>query len=45
MCTDKPFNHPLNADARVQKIFETTGPMVKSETFKLMESVSFVEAP
>lgn len=35
----------LTADPRVQKIFETTGPMVKGESFKLMESVSFVEGP
>ena len=35
----------LMADPRVEKIFETTGPMVKGESFKLMESVSFVEAP
>jgi NIPSNAP len=32
----------LLADPRVESIFETTGPMVKDETFKLMESVSFV---
>ena len=35
----------LMADPRVQKIFETTGPMVKQESFKLMESISLVEAP
>lgn len=35
----------LMEDPRVAKIFETTGPMVKDESFKLMESVSFVEAP
>lgn len=35
----------LTEDPRVQKIFETTGPMVKNETFKLMESVSFLETP
>ena len=35
----------LMADPRVATIFETTGPMVKEESFKLMESVSFVEAP
>lgn len=35
----------LMEDPRVQKIFETTGPMVKDERFKLMESVSFAEAP
>ncbi len=35
----------LMADPRVKTIFETTGPMVKEESFKLMESVSFVEAP
>ena len=35
----------LMADPRVQEIFETTGPMVKDESFKLMNSVSFVEAP
>lgn len=35
----------LMDDRRVQKIFETTGPMVKNETFKLMESVSFLEGP
>lgn len=35
----------LLSDPRVQKIFETTGPMVKDESFKLMESVSFVKAP
>lgn len=35
----------LMKDPRVQKIFETTGPMVKGERFKLMESVSFLEAP
>jgi hypothetical protein len=35
----------LNGDPRVQKIFETTGPMVQGERFKLMESVSFVDAP
>lgn len=35
----------LLADPRVQEIFETTGPMVKGETFKLMESVSFLDAP
>ena len=27
----------LMSDPRVQKIFETTGPLVKNETFKLME--------
>lgn len=35
----------LMEDPRVHEIFETTGPMVKGESFKLMESVSFVEAP
>lgn len=35
----------LTEDPRVHEIFETTGPMVKGESFKLMESVSFVEAP
>ena len=35
----------LMEDPRVQKILETTGPMVKGESFKLMESVSFLEAP
>ena len=35
----------LMADPRVHEIFETTGPMVKEESFKLMESVSFMEAP
>jgi len=35
----------LLEDSRVQEIFETTGPMVKGETFKLMESVSFLAAP
>ncbi len=35
----------LMEDPRVEKIFETTGPMVKGESFKLMESVSFVEEP
>jgi hypothetical protein len=35
----------LMEDPRVERIFETTGPMVKEESFKLMESVSFVEAP
>lgn len=35
----------LLADPRVHEIFETTGPMVKGESFKLMESVSFAEAP
>ncbi len=35
----------LMKDPRVQKVFETTGPMVKGERFKLMESVSFLEAP
>jgi hypothetical protein len=35
----------LSSDPRVQRIFETTGPMVKGETFKLMESVSFLGAP
>jgi NIPSNAP len=35
----------LVGDPRVQKIFETTGPMVKEESFKLMESVSFLDAP
>jgi NIPSNAP len=35
----------LLADPRVQKIFETTGPMVKDEAFKLMESASFVQSP
>ena len=35
----------LMADPRLQTIFETTGPMVKEESFKLMESVAFAEAP
>lgn len=35
----------LLSDPRVQKIFETTGPMVKDESFKLIESVRFVESP
>lgn len=35
----------LMEDPRVEKIFETTGPMVKNESFKLLESVSFVEGP
>ena len=35
----------LMDDHRVQNIFETTGPMVKGESFKMMESVSFLEAP
>ena len=35
----------LLADPRVQEIFETTGPMVKGESFKLMESVSFLAEP
>jgi NIPSNAP len=35
----------LLSDPRVQKIFETTGPMVKDESFKLMESVPFVKSP
>ena len=35
----------LMSDPRLQEIFETTGPMVKEESFKLMESVSFCEAP
>jgi hypothetical protein len=35
----------LMEDPRVETIFETTGPMVKNETFKLLESVSFLEAP
>jgi hypothetical protein len=35
----------LMNDPRLQQIFETTGPMVKEENFKLLESVSFVEAP
>jgi NIPSNAP len=35
----------LLSDPRIQTIFETTGPMVKDETFKLVESVSFVDPP
>ena len=35
----------LMDDPRVLEIFETTGPMVKGESFKLLESVSFVKAP
>ena len=35
----------LMEDPRVLEIFETTGPMVKGESFKLLESVSFVDAP
>jgi hypothetical protein len=35
----------LMEDPRVETIFETTGPMVKNETFKLLESVSFLAAP
>jgi len=35
----------LMEDPRVEEILETTGPIVKGERFKLMESVSFVEAP
>ena len=34
----------LMSDPRVQTIFETTGPMVKDESFKLMESVSFLQS-
>lgn len=32
-------------DPKVQKIFETTGPMVKGESFKLTESAAFLDAP
>lgn len=35
----------LMGDVRLQRIFEITGPMVREESFKLMESVSFLEAP
>lgn len=35
----------LMDDPRVLEIFETTGPMVKGESFKLLESVTFLEAP
>ena len=35
----------LMADPRVLEIFETTGPMVKDEEFKLMKSVEFMDAP
>ena len=35
----------LMEDPKVQEIFETTGPMVKGESFKLMESASFLDAP
>ena len=41
---DRKWKALMN-DPRVEKIFETTGPMVKGESFKLMESVPFVEAP
>ena len=35
----------LMGDARLQEIFQTTGPMVKQETFKLMEMLPFVPPP
>ena len=35
----------LMSDPEAQKIFETTGPMVKGESFKLTESVAFLDAP
>ena len=35
----------LMSDPKVQKIFETTGPMVKGESLKLTESVAFLDAP
>ena len=35
----------LMAEPKLPAIFEVTGPMVKNERFKLMESVSFLPAP
>lgn len=32
----------LMGDPRLQDIFETTGPMVKQESFKLMEMLPFI---
>ena len=32
----------LISDPRVAELLKTTGPMVKEETFKLMESVAFL---
>jgi hypothetical protein len=35
----------LMSDPELPRIFETTGPMVKNERFKLMESVAYLPAP
>ena len=35
----------LMGDSRVQTILDTTGPMVKGETFKLMEMAAFMTPP
>lgn len=37
--------HALIADPRVQEIFETTGPMVHNESFKLLTSSGCVPEP